>query len=225
MYLRDINLSADDAIVERFKGGFVAQFFREASCISILYMELISRQIVTEKTPSVVAFKFTDELLEPPEKWAIGGCSWPFDFAKYVQSTPSVKKRMIVDALQAALLWMASKMDWPLKPFETAYEEAIRRDLVLERMAKKSWVSPNKQYRVRVFFRYDLEGVELAAVLSKNRSSNELARLPLGVALPYHGCLADYLSDGRWTSNTEFILQSGSFIRERWVADFSAFMT
>ena len=221
MYLREIAIHADHAIVERYKGGFVQRFGEETTCVTELYAHLIHRKVSVEDT-SKVCFEFTDEADGPPESWGVCRCPWPFDFARYVESDAPAKKRMILDAMQEALLWLASQEGWVTEPFVEAYEEMIRRDLMLETFAKKSWVSPNGKYRVRIWFNYDLEGIELTAVLFRNRSRREIARKPLGSARPFYGCLHYYLEVGEWTSDTTFVLRSPStFTRETWTADFS----
>ena len=75
---------------------------------------------------------------------------------------------------------------------------------------------------MRVWFNYDLESIELTAVLFRNRSRREIARKPLGLARPFQACLHYYLEEGEWTSDTTFVLRSPStFTRETWTVDFS----
>lgn len=221
MYLRGIAVCADHAIVERYKGGFVGRFGEETTCVTKLYTHLIHRKFSTDDT-SKAAFDFTDEADGPPDSWGVCRCPWPFDFARYVESDTPAKKRMILDAMQEALLWLATQEGWATEPFVEAYEEMIRRDLTLEAFAKKSWVSPDGKYRVRVWFRYDLEEIELAAVLFRNRSRREIGRKRLGSARPFQTCLHYYLEEGEWISDTAFVLRSPStFARETWRVDFS----
>lgn len=66
LYLRDLNIGADPEIVERYKGGFVNKFGRDASCITELYCYLIRRKIVTNDEP-FVALTFTDTAGSLPE--------------------------------------------------------------------------------------------------------------------------------------------------------------
>ena len=76
-----------------------------------------------------------------------------------------------------------------------------------------------------LFARYDLEAVEFYATLFKNRSSRELARRFMGKGMPLHGCLSNYLDEGKWISATHFELHSSSFRREVWSVDFSDLVT
>ena len=66
MYLRDIAVSADEEIVERFRGGFVHKFGRDTCCIEELYLKLIRRKVKTPDTAKV-GFTFTDLINGPPD--------------------------------------------------------------------------------------------------------------------------------------------------------------
>jgi hypothetical protein len=241
VYLRDIVVGADEEIVERFRGGFVHKFARDACCIERLYLKLISRKVRTRGTAKVV-FTFTD-LVDGPPDHSPGCCfyPWPFDFTSYVDADVPTKKRMILDALQQALLWIASKEGWKVQPFHDAYKEAIgiaskegwkvqpfhdaykeaiAAGLVFDGTSKKSWVSPCGKYRVRIYMRFDLEAVDFWAVLYRNRSSKELVRKFMGKGIPAPDCLHAYTSNGRWRSGTVFELRASTFIGEEWTVDF-----
>jgi hypothetical protein len=222
MYLRALDIWADESIVDRFAGGFCHRFHRETCCIADLVSKLLWKQVITEDTPKLV-FVFTDRRACPDARTLTGDtCKWPFDFAKYVDSDTLGKKRQIIDTLYEALLWIAAQRRWPCEPFDEAYRSACKRNLVYDGFGKKSWVSPDGRYRVRVFFRYELEGVELYAVLYRNRSVTELCRRQLGRGVPDIGCLWNYLDEGKWRSETVFQLRSKGIRGEVWTADFSS---
>lgn len=223
MFLREIIVAADKRIVERFKGGFVQTFGMEATCIHELYRYLIRRRVRTSSDWKVILI-FSDVVSAPPAEALPMRCYWPFNFARYQRADRQVKKRMILDSMQDALLWLADKRGWDRIPLEEAYNEALARDLTLESYLKESWITQDKKYRVRVYFRFDLEAVHLEAVLFRNRSSDELARKELGTGRPYSGCMTDYAADGKWVTATSFQLRSSSFVREVWTVDFSAEM-
>lgn len=221
MYLRDINVSADPEIVERYKGGFVQKFGRDVTCITALYRSLIHKKVVTVNQ-TFIHLKLTN-MIDAPPQFVPGAVSyyWPFDFATYRPAGVPTKKRLILDELQRALLWIADQYHWKTEPFNDAYQEIIRRGLILEETAKKSWASPDGKWRVRVPFRYDLESIELFAALYRNHSSREITRKLIGKAMPFHACLPYYLEDGDWISSTKFELRSSTFAQEKWSADFS----
>jgi DNA-directed RNA polymerase specialized sigma24 family protein len=50
MYLRDIAVYADEAIVTRFPSGFVAWFHRETCCITDLYFSVLGKKVATPDT-------------------------------------------------------------------------------------------------------------------------------------------------------------------------------
>ncbi|MCA9228186.1 MAG: hypothetical protein KDA47_21335 [Planctomycetales bacterium] len=218
--LREIGISADSRIAERFRGGFVREFESEASCIAELYLFLIRDKVKTDKTRKVLLF-FTDLQTGPPPEVRPIRCLWPFDFSDYIAADAREKKQRVLDALHAGMLWLAENCGWAPQPLEDAYVEAVARDLTLKASLKKTWPSPDRRYRVRVDFRFDIDAVYLDAVLTKYHGSQEVARLKLGKARPYRGCMFDYGAEGEWTAPTVFELRSTSFIKEKWTVDFS----
>jgi hypothetical protein len=83
-------------------------------------------------------------------------------------------------------------------------------------------LSPDQKYRARIYFNFDLDGVDLYAILYRNRSRKELGRIFLGKERPLAGCLYDYLKGGRWVTDTNFQLGTEiGFIKNLWAADFS----
>src|SRR5262245_49309879 len=105
MYLARIDVYADEAIVDRYKGGFVHKFHRQAQCVVEFYRALIRRRIVTRDTQTLI-YEFTDLIATPPDKFIEWECRWPFDFAGYIAAADAVeKRRRIADALRDALVW------------------------------------------------------------------------------------------------------------------------
>lgn len=222
MYLRDLAVHADDAIVERYKGGFVQRFHRETSSVVDPYLAEIHRKVVTKETAKI-GLTFTDEILEPPE-YSPGRCyyPWPFDFAAYTASpTNCAKQRLILESLHNALVWIAEREGWAIDPFNAACKTIIDRNFKFVGYSKKSWLCPNKRFRVRLYFDWQLDGIDLFAVLSRNRSTAEIARAHLGTAIPMAGILREYLNAGKWQSSSEFAVVASLPFRKEWVADFA----
>ena len=225
MYLHHFCVTADERIVDRYKGGFVHRFGREACCITEQYCALVYRKIVT-KDSTWLAFEFTGEIRETPE-FTSGRCSypWPFDFAAYVMADNVGKKSLIASSMQSAALWVARKEGWTTAPIEDAYRTIVQRNFVFEGVSKKSWLSPSKAYRARVYFNFDLDGVNLHAVLYRNRNKQEVGRVFLGREIPRLGCLDECLARGRWVTDTDFRLATEfGLMRNLLAADFSSFM-
>ncbi len=220
MYLAEIAVASDKRIDHRIGPDFARRFDIQTTCIEELYRSLTWRQIRTEDLAKVM-FYFTDEIDSPPEKVAPMRCYWPFDFGRYRSVDAETKKRMILDTLQEAILWLAGKLGWDTGPLHAAYDEAVRRNLTLEGLLRKSWASPDRKYRMRVHYRFDLDAVYLEAVLFRNRSKREIARKPLGTGEPYPGCMTEYSAEGVWTSPTSFELRSSDFLQQVWKVDFS----
>jgi hypothetical protein len=222
MYLRDIAVHADDAIVERYKGGFVQRFHREASSVVEPYLAEIYRKVITDNSAKV-GWTFTDELTEPPE-YSPGCCfyPWPFDFSAYTASpTNYAKQKLILATLHNALLWIADREGWAIAPFEAAFNAIIDRNFKFVGYLKKSWLCPQKRFRARLYFDWQLDGIGLFAVLSRNRGKMELARVQLGTAIPMAGILHEYLNAGKWKSCTKFAVIPSLLFHKEWVVDFA----
>jgi hypothetical protein len=66
-----------------------------------------------------------------------------------------------------------------------------------------------------------LDGIELFAVLFRNRSKTELVRKKLGTGVPMTGILHEYLRNGEWKSSSQFEVAASFPFRIIWVADFA----
>lgn len=225
MYLRDLSVYADEAIVDRHPGGFVKRFHGETCCVTELYRCLLLRKASTPDTAKV-QFVFTDMTDRParpePTVCRIMEQRWPFSFADYKEADKEAKKRLVLNVFHQALVWIADYRGWDREPFEEAYRQCIERNLVLEDFwTKKTWLSRDKRVRVKVYFRFDLDAVELYAVVF-DRRGRELGRTLLGRGMPEVDCLRRYVGIGRWRSNSRFELRAKhTFLKEVWVADLS----
>jgi hypothetical protein len=225
MYLRDLCVDADEAIVDRHPGGFVSRFHRESCCVTELYLCLIWRKVATPDT-SKVQFVFSDLIGHPaePEKTACGVMvqPWPFPFTDYKSSDKEAKKRLVADEFHKGLLWIARHRGWDERPFEEVYRQCLDRNLMLEAFwRKKTWLSRDKRVRVKVYYRFDLDAVELYAVVF-DRRGRELGRKLLGTGIPGVDCLRSFIGTGRWRSKSRFELcAKHTFLKEVWSADLS----
>jgi hypothetical protein len=222
MHLRDLAVHADDAIVERYKGGFVSRLHREASSVVEPYLAEIHRKVVTKDTAKV-GLTFTDEIAEPPE-YSPMRCfyPWPFDFAAYnASATNHAKQRLILESLHHALRWVAERELWASDPLESAYKTIIDRNFQFIGYSKKTWLCPNKRFRAQLYFDWQLDGIDLFALLFRNRCKVELARTKLGTGVPMAGILHEYLNAGKWQSSTKFAVVASFPFRKEWVVDFT----
>jgi hypothetical protein len=81
---------------------------------------------------------------------------WFFDFAAYANKDELGKKRMILDALHSALLWIAKERGWETDALNDAYSQILNRNLAFESFSKKTWFNPARQYKAKVGFSYGL---------------------------------------------------------------------
>ncbi len=210
-----------EEVFDQFGKEVSGNFVSAVHVIEELYSKLIFRKVKTDKISRLV-FKFLPLSCEPPTFAPPQiAYSWPFDFGKFGQASPCMRKRMILDAAKEAVIWFACRSQWELPPLEEAYQAALDCGLILRGTSKKSWMSPDKKHRVRVRFEYDWDRILLFAVLTPIRSQRVLADVPLGTARPGNDVLRYYLADGTWPSNSSFVLCADTFIREKWLADFS----
>jgi hypothetical protein len=221
MYLNSIYISADPELVERYRGGFVGRFNSEVCCITTHYEKLVWRKVNTVNTGAVV-FVFTDSIKSPPTEYGVHNCKWPFPFVDYMGSSTPQKKRMILDALHAALLWISKKEQWDSSAFKEAHQQILRNDLQYEGMSKRSWLSPNRRFRAKIHFNFNLDEVAFSVVLLRARSAHEVSRMPLGKVKPFEDALS-CVDKAAWISPTQFQVKSSpnSFVRFEWTADFS----
>lgn len=225
MYLRDIGISADHAIVERFRGGFVGRFSTEVVCVVELFLSQLPPRTLDSGNFAKVHFYFTDEIDTPPEKGHVKELidvltlPWPFDFATYVNAEPYAKKMMTLDSMTAGLRWLGRLYNWKVALVDQTYGRCLEHDLRMQAFLKQSWLSPCKRYRVRVFYTCDIDEMTLEAVLYKNRSRKELARVPLGSDIPSPA--AALYAEGKWIEQTMFTLKTGSWRTDTAKADFS----
>lgn len=189
------------------------------------YLSKIVPQVVTEGIAKV-SLTFTDELEEPPV-YSQGRSMypWPFDFAAYNSATLNqFKQQLVLESLHNALVWMAEREGWAIEPLNAACQDILDCHFKFTGYSKKSWLCPRKLYRARIYFDWQLEGVELSAILYRNRSSAELARTPLGTAIPMGGILYQYLNAGKWQTESLFTVAASSPFRKEMLVDFATQM-
>ncbi len=87
MYLNEMQAAADNEIVERFKGGFVARLMRNCHCVTGPYSRIIWRQVATRDVTKLF-IEFSDHHQKPGEheRLATLAIRWPFDFAFFITS-------------------------------------------------------------------------------------------------------------------------------------------
>ncbi len=229
MYLREIALFADEALGERIGGGFVQRFHRDTICIVEMYHALLGTKVNTNDIAKVVLIVSDDITMHTAARRVeqllnVVTLRWPFVFDRYIANDDAQKKALILDSLQSALEWLAARRHWNVTPFKRAHELCQRQGLRFTGVSKKSWVSPDRRFRVRIAFDFELAFVRLFAVLKRNRSSREIGRVYLGDGIPGDGCLHDFLKEGIWKSRTVFALKPTRFVHALQEAEFASVM-
>ncbi|MEQ8637305.1 hypothetical protein [Gimesia maris] len=226
MFLRDVAIHADKAIVSNYKDGFVGKFARDVTCCTYLFLRLIHRKIETAGVIKL-ALTFTDNesLIKErhhmyPEQPDVLIFTWLFPFDKYIESSELEKKRMIFSAMTDCVKYLATQYEWDSQPVVDALEQAEQDDYRFNGYLNPSWVSPDSKWRVRIYFECGLEFLEFYCCLFKNRSKTELGRKYMGRDVPVQTGNRIDKSDGKWLSDTQFELISPTFHGIKWVIDF-----
>jgi hypothetical protein len=211
VYLRDIDVYADETIVTRFPSGFVGWFHRETCCITQPYIAVLGKKVFTPDTGKVF-LTFTDPKESTPRicrcELGVLEAEWPFLFARYAEGDDVQKKCMILDGVHSAVLWVGKERGWDVRSLAECRDEIIRRDFVFEGWSKKSWASPDRKFRAKIGFQFELRRVDLVLGVF-DRKGREIGRKPLGWAVPQTGVLYHVLkANGTWTNENIFQIQS-----------------
>jgi hypothetical protein len=208
VYLRDISVYADPVIVTRFPSGFVGWFHRETCCITEAYCSMLRRSVATPDTTKV-ALTFRDPKESAPKITRSGlgvlEAECPFLFAQYAEGDDVQKKRMVLDEVHLALLWIARERGWDAAGLEECRAEIVRRDFRFEGWMKKGWIGPNPKYRARVGFQFELRRIEFIVGVF-DRRGREIGRKHLGWTTPEMGVL-HLLNKASCTWNKDNIFQ------------------
>lgn len=228
MYVRDITLGADLSVADRCRPGIVADFAVNSHCITDMYRTLLNRKLATPDTVKVCV-SVTDALDRCPavgdiQQWInVAMIPWGFDFQAFDASAGLGRKRLMLDALHHALTWLAEVRAWNAVPLGIVYQRCLERDIKHSGMlAKKGWLTPDGKHKVKLFFEFELEVVELWAVLFC-RGGDELVRKPLVRVRAHANAIDALVGEGQWVSPTRFRLRSRSaeYWRSEWTCDFS----
>jgi hypothetical protein len=208
MYLRDIAVYADEMIASAFPSGFVGWFHREACCVTELYASLLGKKVATPDTAKVNLVFVEQDGFKPSvgQLINVANARWFFRFSEYAKKDAAGKKRMLLDALQAALGWIAEQRGWNPGALASSYAGAMSRDVTLQGWSKKSWASPDRKYRARVGFCFGLRAVDFFVGVFDRRGP-EVGRKPLGSVAPEMGIVRPVLTgSGNWNAANVFRL-------------------
>jgi len=225
MYLRDLAFGADPEIVERYQKGFVATFARHSHCMVELFLSHLYRRISTPDTAKVCIVG-TDQLNRPPKESEVQvminvlAFPWPFDFMRYERADNREKKELMVQGIHDGLMWIGKIREWDVGPIDEALRACRNEDYRFEGFwTKKTWTSPNKKHRIKVYFVFDLDEVKLFAVLF-DRKNNKLGKTLIATHFPVQDAIRALVGEGKWKSAKKFELKSNStYWKHKWTVD------
>jgi hypothetical protein len=209
MYFGDCIIRADEAIVDRFKGGFVQTFNRQCLSVSIPYSSIIARSKRIKVDFGRIAFVFSDGA-ESALPWKRPlrkmNLHWFFDFSKYVHMTSAEKQHAILDALHLACSSAADELRWPKDPLNDAYQKLKESNCEFSGLSKTKWISPDGKHRVSLWYSFQLEGIALSTILFRVRRNEEVERVPIGTFPHCVEWVHTYMKRGHWKGDFDFEL-------------------
>lgn len=213
MRLRQIEVYADEALVEKYPGGFVQRFHRESLCVTTAWMLALGKQLESN-TVSKLLIVACEARAMRPANGALPLNLWlSFDFVHYHQAMNSTKRQLLGELVRTALETIAPIAGWELNTLSTAYAQASANNFLVQQRMTKSWVSPSRRHRAIVEVKWDIDGVNFNVIIAdrQGRDYVERAAQLLGVVPPYEGCVAAYASGARWLDDHTFCLEAKDY--------------
>lgn len=203
MYLRDIDLHLMRTLKNHGPLS-ILPYYTNSCCMINLYIRQLGYRIamgnwskivinLNENIPSAIQLKNNVYLAD-----RVCSILYPFDPKIYDAVDNNIKKRMMLDAIHESCVWVCreivKKSD---AEFQRAYVECIALDLEFKGFYPKKWISPDKQYEVKIAYEMDLEDFHTHAVLIDRKSKLEVARKPI-----FRAVAERYLHESlKWTVN------------------------
>jgi hypothetical protein len=232
MILRDIIVSADSEILydhyhEKYP-KFHHQFQKHLYCISD---HLLARIWYKVKNIPITQIFLKFYINKDQYKHIYIGdhalkINRTFDFDHYLTLEDDIeKKRTIANRIREELQVLFSEQQWDFEPIRKAFQEMEDLQYVFEGIMKLSWVNPNKKYRAKMWFSHCLEEICLEVILYKNnRSKEEICRRKFTTLAPTGWCVAPYVANVHWVSETILESQTPDFARKVTQVDFADVM-
>jgi hypothetical protein len=226
MYIRDIAIYADKSIVDFYGNGFCYHFHEHTCCIVAFILSKIYRKVETNAICKLsfdlyhhkVCFDSTPSICD-------GVLSFPaeFDFDTYNSPNclPNCKKQMIATFLRQSLETVCSKNLWDYSPFQSAFDSLEQEKYIITMLSKKSWMSPNRKFKVSIVCNYDITEAVFDVVLVERKTRREICRKFLGEIRPSEDLLYEVKKNCKWRSETVFETTSGGFADKIFSVDFT----
>ena len=163
MFIRDLQI-----IDGRNPGPVMSALDVFAIQVVELYLSHVARKVRTEGTAKVVV------VLRPATTHAVPSghgadvlhLDWPFDFEKLNGSEDGQKKRILLDNLHNALLWLARTHRWATLPFEQAHSASLDAKLVFSGwLLKRPVRHPNLPVGANCYFEFVNDRIDVHAVV------------------------------------------------------------
>ena len=210
MYIRDIAVFADESIVVFYQGGFCQKFYWHTLCITEHLIAEIYQLIKTKNIAKVVFTYYHPDVFSELDRTryddldgVIRGHA-SFDFDTYNSEGFSIhdRKHLISESLKTNLSLFCKEFSIDFLPFENAFRRIEERNYCFGGITKKKWFSPDKKHKIHLRVNYDLEYVDVEALLYKRNTSKAIGHHFVSKFRPSDGCVAECGNNVEWTSNT-----------------------
>jgi hypothetical protein len=207
MILRDLQLSD-----MRCPGPIMTDMDTFAIQVVELYLQHLNRKAQTHGPAKVVVQLFPGGAGDMPQEseGEISFVDWPFNFGALEGVDDATKKRVLLDALHAALHWLAVKHGWNETPFAEAYAATLADKLIFRgTLIAKPVMSPDGSFSATCRFEMRNENIFVFLVL-KDRNGAIIADAPVYSTMTRYDAIRRLVGRLRWISNRRIRIEAGT---------------
>lgn len=224
-YVQGIELTVDDSVASVEGGGFVGRLERESLCISEFYSSLVYGHILTTDEADRICIRLYSQSAASESILANRHGRYiyqPFDVQKYLATNDDMeKKKMILRAIHSGSLEAALAHNWSVRPLERANRLIMDNNWRYSGISGRSWQNENKNFKVKIRYRYELRSISFDAMLFRVSRSSVLAERRLGTGIPTVGALKNYIRKPQWVGSVFSLQVLDGWIESTWSVDFS----
>lgn len=205
MYLREFDIHyAGDVLKERkdrAKIGF------QTRCVTALFEKCFAPRFVTKKQ-----WKISVEAVEKvtkldPRVGDVIVVQVPLDVVDFFRSDNLKKKRIALETLFEGIKRVCQGMNWPIQPFDAAYQGVVAKNFTNEWVHGKTKRSPTKKYFAEIYCVHEVDTFRMYLLL-RDSAKRELKRFLLKEEIPSEFVFSEYLGLLEWVSENEVAVAS-----------------
>ncbi|MBK8566757.1 MAG: SEL1-like repeat protein [Saprospiraceae bacterium] len=197
-YLKAITMEIEKEMVAIFKEDGINSIFS-------MY-EFLLEKMDTQGIEKVIV-SFTQDNLKDyafEEKLNVITVYRFLDLNGYLKLGVFDRKKMILDKIQGALIFLSSKLNWNTESIKTVYKTVLDKNIKFEQFWKKSKWNSDKSLMAKVFWEFDQE-IRVYFII-ENSDKNEVGKFLVSKLPPGIGALEDALGDLIWIDKNKLRL-------------------